>query len=153
MYKKGFSVIEIIVAAAIITTTVTIALSTFSSFFVLSQRAVARTQASLLAEETAEAFFILRDMGWDTYIAPLALGTTYYLSWNGTAYSATTTPTITNQTYTQSITLSAVNRDNITANIGSTGSIDDNTRKMSISIGDQTGEILYTEGLLHNMYE
>lgn len=153
--KKGISIIEIVISAAIITIAVTVTVNVFQTFISLSQSNVKKTQAALLAEEASEALQILRDGGWSTNITPLTADVTYYLYWSGTAYSATTTLQSSND-YTREIVFYTVERDDSTGNIVESGTIDTNTRLYGITVysnEDMTTPILYTEGLLHNVYD
>ena len=76
---RGFGLLEILIASAIITMTI-VALSAVGhvSFLVVEESA-RKAQAEFLAEEGVEAVKILRDKGWASTIAPLESSTSYFL--------------------------------------------------------------------------
>lgn len=153
-YRKGISIIEIVISAAIITVAVTVTINVFQTFIELSRSNIQKTQAALLAEEAGEALQLIRDNGW-AGISALAVDTDYYLYWDGSDYSLTTTAQ-NNNGYTRIIEFSSVERDDSTGNIVESGTEDANTRLYSISVYTNQNlitPILYTEGLIHNVYE
>lgn len=119
------------VAASIIATVLMLLLGSISNSVEASQRSLERTQASYLLEEGAEAVRSIRDTSWAT-IAALTNGTTYYLSWSGTAWSLTTTPS-TVDAFTRTVVLSAVSRDSTDDIVESGGTLDTDTRKVVIT--------------------
>ncbi len=154
-FKKGISIIEIVISAALIVTAVTVTINVFRSFLILAQDNVTKTHAALLAEEGSEAIQLIRDSGWASNIDTLTLDTTYYLYWSGSAYSLTTTPQTANG-FTREISFSAVDRDDSSGNIVESGTTDNNTRLYDITIysnDDLSTPVFYTEGLIHNVYE
>lgn len=80
-FKKGFTIVEVIIACSIITITVLSLMSAASKGIELSGRALRQTQANILLEEGAEAVKIIRDNNWTT-ISLLSLNTPYYLFYN-----------------------------------------------------------------------
>jgi type II secretory pathway pseudopilin PulG len=131
MKQKGFFLVEVMVAASIIATVLMLLLGSISNSVEASQRSLERTQASYLLEEGAEAVRSIRDTSWAT-IAALTNGTTYYLSWSGTAWSLTTTPS-TVDAFTRTVVLSAVSRDSTDDIVESGGTLDTDTRKVVIT--------------------
>jgi type II secretory pathway pseudopilin PulG len=131
MKQKGFFLVEVVVAASIIATVLMLLLGSISNSVEASQRSLERTQASYLLEEGAEAVRSIRDTSWAT-IAALTNGTTYYLSWSGTAWSLTTTPS-TVDAFTRTVVLSAVSRDSTDDIVESGGTLDTDTRKVVIT--------------------
>jgi Tfp pilus assembly protein PilV len=122
-HTRGFFLIEVIVAATIITVVLIYVLGSIQKSVEVSQRALEKTQASYLLEEGAEAIKGIRDNAWSN-VANLTVGATYYLSWNGSAWTTTTTPETIN-TFTRSFTVSAVSRDATTSDIVSSGGVSD----------------------------
>src|ERR1035437_3829230 len=92
-FHRGLSVIEIVVAAAIIAAITTGIASAWQAYIKVSNSDTNLSKALLLAEEGTEAVQLMRDSGWTINIAALSLNTTYYLYWTGSAYAATTTMT------------------------------------------------------------
>jgi len=153
--NKGFSIIEIIVSASIISIAVLSTIGVFQIYLKLSNKNVAQTQAALLVEEAAEGIQTIRDSGWNSTISTYTPDTVYYLSWNGTAYSLSTTPSYIDDSYQREIVFSRIYRDD-SSNISDSGTEDENTRKISITVylkNDTTTPLVYAENLLHNVYD
>ena len=90
-YKKGFSVVEIIIASAIVTLVGVAITSSLLAYINISMKNSRNVQTALLFEETAEALQFMRDQSWSANIAPLTKETPYYLVWNGNSFVSTTT--------------------------------------------------------------
>lgn len=130
--QKGFFLIEVIVASAVITVVLVLLLGSIQNSVEASQRSLERTQASYLLEEGAEAIKSIRDTTWDD-IAALTAGTPYYLLWSGTAWTLTTTP-VSVGPFTRTLTMSGVSRD-ATDDITLSGGTDDTgTKKFRITL-------------------
>ncbi len=133
--KKGFSVIEIIIACAIISTSIFALVSSASKGVQLSNQALKQTQATTLLEEGAEAVKSIRDNLW-TDISSLTVGTTYYLSFDTTTnkWSLSTTASTIDSIFTRTIVISAVNRDSNDDITTSGGTLDARTKKVIINV-------------------
>ena len=131
--SSGFFLIEVVVAASIIATVLILLLASIQDSVEASQRSLERTQASYLLEEGAEAVKTIRDSGW-TSISGVTNGTTYYLSWNGTTWSLTTTLQTTD-IFTRPIVFSAVSRDTNDDIMTSGGTVaDTGTEKVTVNV-------------------
>ena len=131
--SSGFFLIEVVVAASIIATVLILLLASIQDSVEASQRSLERTQASYLLEEGAEAVKTIRDSGW-TSISGVTNGTTYYLSWNGTTWSLTTTLQTTD-IFTRTIVFSAVSRDTNDDIMTSGGTVaDTGTEKVTVNV-------------------
>ena len=153
-YRRGISVVEIVVAAGIIAIAVTGIAGAWQLYFKISNQSVQYAQTTTLIEEANEALSVMRDSGWSNKINTLSLNTTYYLYWDGSAYSATTTPQIIQNTYLRTIVFQPVTRD-ASFNIASSGTTDVNTRKVTITIslsGNASTTLAQSEMLLHNVF-
>lgn len=129
--NKGFFLIEVVVAAAVIATVLILLLGSVQNSVEASQRSLERTQASYLLEEGAEAVKSIRDGAWTT-ISALTNGTTYYLSWSGSAWSLTTTASAVDG-FTRTVVFAAVNRNSNDDIVTSGGTLDSGTRKVTIT--------------------
>jgi len=76
--NKGFGLIEILVAAAIVGVAFTTLSGAVLSAFRVTDDDVLRIQAAFLAEEGLEIVRFLRDAGWEENIAGRESGTSYY---------------------------------------------------------------------------
>ena len=152
---RGFSLVEVIVAAAIIVTIVVAGSSAFQLYLKMSGTNGERVQSALLTQEASEAIELFRDQSWNNNIKNLSNDTTYYLHWDGTKYATTTTPVTVNVAYLVSFVTSPINRDGASGNIvTSGGSLDINTRKVTINIlrAGNSSSIMSSEMLVHNIF-
>lgn len=152
--NQGFSVVEILVAAGVFVTAVSVFLFAFGFLDDLSDRATERARAALLLEEGAEAVLLLRDQGWDTYIDALTEGDSYHLYYSGSTYATSQSEQLIFNTYFRTITVFSVNRD-ANDSYSVSGTDDPNTKRVRIEIiraADDT-VIASAEMLVHNAYE
>lgn len=154
--SSGFSIIEIVVACAIIVSLVTAAASAWQIYLRISDSSADRTQAALLTEEAGEALNLFRDTSWSGNISPLPLNTTYYLYWNGTRYATSTTPVTVQSYYTVGLSLAAVSRDGSSNIVSSGGSNDTGTRQATVTItrlGTPNQTLLTSNLYIHNVFQ
>ena len=133
-HQKGVSLVEVIVAAAIIVIVVLGLFSGYIMYFRVGVEVVGRVQAILLAEEAIEAVKFLRDDSWDVNIEPLTLNQPYYLVATSSTWKATTTPSILFGKFTRSMRLYSVNRDSNGSIVTSGGTLDLGTKKVVVTI-------------------
>jgi Tfp pilus assembly protein PilV len=144
-FKKGFFLIEVVVATAVIATVLVALLGAITKSVQVSALALQKTQAAYLLDEGAEAVKFLRNGSWDS-IANLEDGAQYYLLWNGNAWTLTQTPQSVDS-FARSITVASVYRD-VTGDIVETGgTLDAGTRKVLISVSWQSAAGAVTETL------
>ena len=131
---KGFGLIEIVIAAAIIG----MAIVSLSYVLVLSnrlnQRASNEIRANFITEEGIEAMRFLRDKGWTSNFGSLSTSADYYVVLDTTTGKwATTTanPGLLDGLFNRAIKVESVNRDESTDDIVLTGgTVDSNTLKI-----------------------
>lgn len=128
---RGFFLIEVVVATAIIATVLILLVGAIQDSVEVSQRALERTQAAYLLEEGAEAVKGIRDNAWSN-ITALTAGTTYYLSWSGTAWSMTTSVSTIDK-FTRTIVCASVTRD-ANDDIAASGTADSGTHKCTVTV-------------------
>lgn len=151
---KGFSIIEILIAAAIISSVGIMSILSVQLYLRMSVRNSTNMQAALLFEETSEIILFLRDESWEDNIETLDLDTDYYLDWNGTSHITTTTE-IQSNNLTRSFSLSEVLRDS-DDKISETGNVDPDTLLVNINVSwEEKGEpkSLTSQMLIHNTYD
>ncbi len=129
---KGFFLIEVVIAVAVITVVLVSMLGIIQDTVEASQRSLERTQVAYLLEEGFEAVKTIRDESWTT-ITNLSDGTPYYVSWNGTSWSLTTTASTIGM-FSRSIVFSSVARDSNDDIVDSGGTVDTRTRKGVVTI-------------------
>lgn len=133
--KRGFSLVEVLIACAIISASTFALVSASTQGLQLSREALRQTQANFLAEEGAEAVKSIRDDSWAN-ISSLIVDTNYYLTFdtNTNKWSlVTTNPGPIDSLFTRTIILRAVNRD-ANDDIAASGTLDPNTKKIDINI-------------------
>jgi type II secretory pathway pseudopilin PulG len=155
-YKKGVSIVEIIISASIISMVTLFIVVSLQVYISVSNKNTKNIQSALLIEETAEVLQFLRDISWNDNIANLNLNTEYYLEWNNGAYAVTSTPNLFHNVYTRKFILREVMRDSNDSIIESGGTEDPKTLKAEIIVEWQEKgqtESNQAETLIHNVYD
>jgi len=122
--KRGFMIVEVLVAASIITASILAAMAVAQKSVYVSRQSFHATQTAFLLEEGAEAVRILRDNAWSN-ISSLTVGTNYYPTFSGGTWTLSATPNAVG-IFTRTVTIANVNRDT---------SSDPNTGKDIVSSG------------------
>jgi Tfp pilus assembly protein PilV len=135
MTKKnsGTGIIEVIVGSAIILIGIFSVLKTYNYYlrFALSHRY--DVQATLLAEEGIEVVKLLRDASWAQNISVLSSGVPYRLAFSNSAWTSTTSTKYIDGKFSRIFILSDTYRDS-GDKISSSGTLDPNTKKVSVSV-------------------
>ncbi len=133
-YNNGFTLAEVLVACAIVSTMVFALMLAVSKGVTLSNNALSQEKANLLLEEGAEAVKSIRDANWNN-ISNLTLDTNYYLSFsNAGSWSLATSPAeVVDSSFTRTVTVSQVFRD-ANDDISASGTIDAHTKKVNINV-------------------
>lgn len=127
-FSHGFGIVEIVVAAAVITV----------AFFALTagvrlslkglQKSTEEAQANFLLEEAIEAVRSLRDESWGGYIASVATSTTYYPVFSNGRWSlVSTNPGLIDGTFARTVVFGDVWRRNTDDDIVDAASPDPKT--------------------------
>lgn len=135
--NKGSLLIEVLIAAAIISTSVLASLGVFGTMARLQYRNTARIQASFLADEGIEAAKTLRNASWNTHIQNLTIGSKYYLYWNNHSWNVNASTTLIDGQFSRYFKLSNVYRDlsfDIVASTTSGALIDTDMRGMTMYV-------------------
>ena len=138
--KSGFTLIEVLIGCAIMTTMIFVVMSAAQKGISLSGNALKQTQANLLLEEGAEAVRSIRDTNWTT-ISGITRNSNYYLVYTSgggaDGWSLNQTPTTIDSTFIRTIVVSAVARDtndDIVANYSSGAYDDGKTLKATVTV-------------------
>lgn len=131
---RGFTLVEIVLGIGMITMFFLANSYYYRQILNVSQQTTRHIQAGFLLEEGVEAVKLLRDQGWTTQITTLTNGTTYYLYWSGTAWTATTTPQLIENVFTRSFIMSSVSRNGSDNIVASGGTLDTGTKKVVMSV-------------------
>ncbi|MES2213963.1 MAG: prepilin-type N-terminal cleavage/methylation domain-containing protein [Patescibacteria group bacterium] len=133
IFNKGFTLVEMIIATAIILGFVLVLVGVVNTYIKSSLRNVPATTAAYLAEEGIEAVKYMRQVSWSGQIATLS-SEPYYLAWQSGSWTVTTTPSTIDSVYTRTVTVSSVQRDSSSNIVSSGGTVDPNTRQVTASV-------------------
>ncbi len=133
IFKKGFGIIEIVIATTIISIAFLIMMSTASMSLKFSEKSVVRLKADFLLEEGVEAVKIIRDNDWTTNIASLSVGTDYFLEFNGAIWVVSVNNILIDGVFERKFTIDDVYRD-ANDDISSSGILDSNTKKITVYV-------------------
>ncbi len=138
--------VEVLVAAAIITASILAAMAVTQKAVFVSRQSFHATQAAFLLEEGAEAVRIARDNAWSN-ISSLTVGTNYYPTFSGGTWTLSTSSS-TVGIFTRSVTIASVNRDNTTKDIiSSGGTLDSGTKLVTVTVSWAEGGTTITKTL------
>jgi hypothetical protein len=144
--NSGLALVEVVIASAIMLLVVLETDSAYNTYVQYALTNQSTVQAEYLTEEGLEAVTLLRDSVWTTNIASLTPGTTYYLYFSGTAWSATTTPQYVDGQFLRSFTVANVNRD-ANFNIAASGTLDPNTKQITATVAYRAGHATTTQSI------
>lgn len=130
--KKGFSVIEVVVGAAIILVTVSAMSLAFQAIIRASTLAGHVTSAAFLLEEGVEVTKVLRGADWND-VADLDHDTPYTLVLDQGVWSAQTQRQFIDGLFDRTVTISNVYRDS-NQDIDSSGALDPDTKQVTVSV-------------------
>lgn len=131
--QQGFGLIEMIIGAAVLSTSLLGISSFFQKTLEVSRLTQSAVQGDYLLEEGVEVMKLFRDAGYTNNIAKLSITTPTYLTWNGTNFATTTTNTFIDGVFERKIMVSEVLR-NASEDISETGTLDQNTRLVTVSV-------------------
>ena len=157
-FKKGISVVEVIVASVVMSLAVISISVIYGNLISLSARNTAKVQAAFLLDEGIDAIKTMRGESWSN-IASTTEGVPYYFIWSTDRWKATTTPASIDGFFTRYFVVSSVNRDTTDFNIltsTSTGVSDAGTKKVDITVSwsDQGATSTRTTSMyIFNLYE
>ncbi|MCI0619940.1 hypothetical protein L0Y40_02835 [Candidatus Wolfebacteria bacterium] len=130
--QYGVGLIEVVVGVAVVVIVLLGLVGAYVTFVRTARHNTELLKATYLLQEGIEAVRIIRDNGWSN-IDALANTTTYYLAFDEGTWVATTTPEVIGS-FTRSILLSEVRRNNATFDIEPTGNLDDRSRALSVTV-------------------
>ena len=158
---QGFGLLEILIASAIISTSLITLFGTAQITSRLAEESVERTQANFLAEEGVEVARLLRDTSWSLNIASTTPEVLYYANFNATtsmwALQTVTTPRI-YDLFSRTIVFHAVYRRNsdgeiITADSPDQKTLDAGTRKVTARVFWGNAREIVLETYITNLFE
>ena len=137
--KSGMSLVEVIIASAIVLLLSTSLIYANIIYFKTSSTNLKTIKAIYLAEEGIEAVDFLSS-DWDNLGT---VDTNYYLIWTGSTWLATTTKNLVDEIYERKFFTEVVKRDLQDDIVLVGGSTDPNTRKLTVEVSwpDTTGMV------------
>jgi Tfp pilus assembly protein PilV len=155
--NRGVSIVEVLIASAIIMTSVVSIMGVYGGLTSIAIRNTAKVQAGMLLDEGAESLRFMRDVSWNSNIAPLVNATTYTLYWDygvsNYGWKATTTRSMIDDQFDRTFVLSAVSRDVTSYDIVNTGgTLDAGTRKATISVSWFDGVATSSKSIIMYLY-
>ncbi len=136
--NTGFSLVEVVVGAAILGVSMVAIINAYSYFLRAESYGSKSLEATYLLEEGIEGMRYIHDKGWTANIATLSTTTTYYLSLSSASgvgtWQATTTRQVYSNIFTRRINLTDVIRNNTTKDISSVGTYDPNIKKITVTV-------------------
>jgi len=131
--SRGFSLIEALVGAAIISAALLALSSVSATLQRISTTNRHQIRTAYLLEEGMEVARYLRDKGWDQFTA-LTPGVAYQLAYAAGDWSATTTAQVIDATYTRTVTITPVLRDASQHIVLTGGTLDQETKKVVVAV-------------------
>lgn len=153
-FSRGISVVEIVVASAIIATSVVGIVAAIQVYLKVTYQNSRETQAVLLLDETSEALQYLRDDSYSAHIDSATVGQNYTIFWNGTGYELATSTITLPYDMTRTVVFSEVERDG-NDQITVAGTNDDSTRLATVTITwpyKGATSTISSQMLIHDMY-
>ena len=149
---KGFTVVEIVVSAAIILLVGTVFTSVLTKTTFLSSKALRIVQTNSLLEEGAEVVKIIRENDWNT-ISGYSLNTNYYMDFypynvNENVWMLSTTPNKVDNIFTRTVVFSSVNRDSNDDIVTSGGTLDARTKKVTVTVSFNVQGTTFSKSLV-----
>jgi len=132
--ENGFSLVEVIIVISIF---LAVLIPFVSLLNLISRSALANTakvQAAFLEEEGLEIVRILRDSGWNANIASQTPGAYLFFTFDGTRWATTTSNIYIDGFFERKALVSQVYRDNNQNIVSNGGSLDSNTKKITVFV-------------------
>lgn len=150
----GFTLVEVLISAAIILTSVVTILGVHSLYMRTAFSNNENIKATYLAEEGLEVVRFWRNVSWDSKIETIPLNTEYGLSESGTSWATSTNQYVGN--FQRRISLSSVQRSVTGDIVASGGTVDPNTLLVSSQVSWAKGGATTTKAIstyITNLYE
>lgn len=137
--KKGFSIVEVLVVAALLLTVTVSVSQIFPRFIVSFREASSAVKANYLLEEGVEVVKIFRAESWGKNISALQNNTPYRVSFDvgNMTWATTSSAELIDGKFDRTIILSEVYRD-MDGKIASSGNVDADSRKVDVNVLWQT---------------
>lgn len=132
-FKKGTSLVEVIIAAAVILLVLSGLYTTHIFFLKTILRNIDTVKANFLMEEGIEAVKTIRDSDW-VKISSLIPGTNYRLTFNSSVWATTTSVALIENRFDRVFSVEEVYREVDGDITESGGTLDEGTMKLNVSV-------------------
>lgn len=152
----GFSLVEVVIGTALILLSLVGLIGAYSFYLKAGLKSTDTLKAAFLLQEGVEAVMLMRDDAWSN-LSSLTPGVSYYLSWSGATWVATTTEALIDGVFRQTVTLDTVYRRVLDKDIVASTSldskaIDPDTKQVTVRVtADGVDRFLTT--YLTNLFE
>lgn len=136
--KAGISLVEVVIGTALILLSLVGLTGAYSFYLKAGLKNTDTLKAAFLLQEGVEAVTLLRDDAWSN-LSPLTPGVSYYLSWNGTTWVATTAEALIDGAFRRTVILDDVYRrdsdkDIVASTSPDSKAIDPNTKQVTVRV-------------------
>ncbi|MEI7513337.1 MAG: hypothetical protein WCJ74_01815 [bacterium] len=145
--NTAFSIIEVVVVPAILLMIVLAVMNAFTAYVKSSKGSIDAVKASYLLEEGIEVVKTFRDVSWNSKIASSTVDVPFRIAWNTNSFATTSSTALIDGMFDRTIVLSNVYRDNVSKDISTSGTIDNNTKKVTVSVSWNSGSGTTTKTL------
>ena len=125
-FKKGSALVEVLVAASILSAVSLAFLGAFSVLVRFHERDTFSVKGSLLAEEGLEALRLIKSSGWSA-LSSIPTGQARYFALGTSTWGVTTTPEVIDGMFYRSFKIYSVSRNTDDDIVSSGGTVDSNT--------------------------
>src|SRR3989344_5777988 len=147
-FSKGLSIIELVLATAIVGAFLTAIIFSFTSFLRLSFLNIKTVKAVFLAEEGIEILKYLRNASWEENLSFLVSNGVkgYYLNFTGSGWEVSEDNVFIDGLFERKFVLEDVYRDESSGQIvESGGTLDAGTRKLTVYLSWLSGDATTTK--------
>ncbi|MHB1330477.1 MAG: type IV pilus modification PilV family protein [Minisyncoccota bacterium] len=145
--NRGMTMAEVLVAASVISIFVVALVGVYNLQLKETLGGAREIKASFLAEEGLEVVKFLRNDSWDTNIATLNTGSDYFLVWQDDRWGIVTNNVYVDNLYERKVVLSEVMRDANSNIVESGGTVDEDVKKVVVSVSWKEGNATSTRAL------
>jgi hypothetical protein len=145
-YSKGLSLVESIVASAVVSIFVGAMVFSYSTLLRITNSNLESIKATFLIEEGVEAMKFFRDADWQN-ISSLTTGSNYYLNFNGSSWDIVTQESLIDDLFLRVLVLDDVFRDSNGELVQSGGTLDTGSKRLSVSVSWLSGSATTTKSV------
>ena len=154
--NTGLTLVEVIIASAIILFFLLALFTVHNTYLKMAFSSTKMVKSAYLAEEAIEVVRFTRDSSWNTNIQTLDTGVDYSLVFESGVWVATTSNIFIDDIFERRVVFSEVYRNSSSEIVSSGGSIDPNTRMVTVTVAWKNGTATTTKSIstyLTNLYD